>query len=291
MNSTSNDRTPWSREEVEATVADYWNMLLSELRNEPYNKAQHNRRLQRILSSRTKTAIERKHQNISAVLLYENNLPYIDGYKPLRNVQGLLREVVQEWISRSIELKQLVEALSVAPAAVPTVDDILRALEEPPVARAERPRKAVREPQPAYGGRKNYLLMEARNSALGLAGEEFVLNYERARLIHAGQGRLADRVEQVSVTRGDGEGFDVLSFSRPDKRRLIEVKTTSYGAYTPFFVTRNELEVSRATSDEYHVYRVYAFRKQPKLYLLPGAIDANFDLDPAQYVASVASRA
>ena len=118
-------------EAVEATVADYWSMLLSELRNEPYNKAEHNRRLQRLLSSRTNGAIERKHQNISAVLLYEHDLPYIDGYKPLRNVQGLLREVVQEWVSRSIELKQLVEALSVAPATVPTVDDILKALEEP----------------------------------------------------------------------------------------------------------------------------------------------------------------
>ena len=281
------DRQPWSREEVEATVADYRKMLLHELRGEPYNKAEHNRNLQRLLAVRSRGAIERKHQNISAVLLFELRLPYIDGYKPLRNVQQLLREVVADWASNDAELHALVEAVSLAPAEVPSIDDILRALEEPPVIAAERPARQVRERRPVYTRTKDYLLLEARNSALGRAGEEFVVNYEKARLIHEGHERLADAVEQVSVTRGDGDGFDILSFSAPGRERFIEVKTTAYGAFTPFYVTRNELEVSRTSADRYHVYRVHSFRKEPKLYALAGAIDANFGLDATQYVASV----
>jgi hypothetical protein len=85
----------WSRIEVEAAVADYLDMLALELRGEPFNKANHNRDLLRVLDGRTRGSIERKHQNISAILI-ELGYPYIDGYKPLRNYQELLREVVEE---------------------------------------------------------------------------------------------------------------------------------------------------------------------------------------------------
>jgi hypothetical protein len=52
---------------------------------------------------------------------------------------------------------------------------------------------------------------------------------------------MADRVEHVSATRGDGFGYDVLSFEPDGRERFIEVKTTAFGAMVPFFVTRNEL--------------------------------------------------
>ena len=57
----------WTRDEVEATVADYFVMLESELRGESYSKAEHNRRLQQIIG-RSRGSVEFKHQNISAVL-------------------------------------------------------------------------------------------------------------------------------------------------------------------------------------------------------------------------------
>ena len=72
----------WSPHEVEAAVADYFDMLAKELRSEPFNKAQHNRHLQTLLADRPRGSIERKHQNISAILI-ELGYPYIDGYKPL----------------------------------------------------------------------------------------------------------------------------------------------------------------------------------------------------------------
>ena len=62
-------RDSWSREEVEAAVTDYFDMLAKELRGEPFNKAEHNRALQRTLDNRSSGSVERKHQNISAVLI------------------------------------------------------------------------------------------------------------------------------------------------------------------------------------------------------------------------------
>ncbi|MFM2168273.1 MAG: hypothetical protein RIS79_2644, partial [Verrucomicrobiota bacterium] len=49
----------WSVLEVEAAVADYFDMLGKELRREQYNKADHNRNLQRVLQNRPKGSIER----------------------------------------------------------------------------------------------------------------------------------------------------------------------------------------------------------------------------------------
>ncbi len=74
----------WSESEVEETVVDYFDMLVSELKGEPYNKAEHRRALLLKLNSRAAGAVEFKHQNISAVLV-SRALPYIDGYKPLGN--------------------------------------------------------------------------------------------------------------------------------------------------------------------------------------------------------------
>lgn len=91
----------------------------------------------------------------------------------------------------------------------------------------------------------------------------------------------------VSQTRGDSIGFDVLSFEESGRERLVEVKTTAYGRETPFFVTRNELETSAREAPQYFLYRVFDFRRQPRLFHKQGQLDRAFSLDPVQYVASV----
>jgi len=55
----------WSREEVEATVADYFEMLAAELSGVPYSKARHRRRLVDRLNGRSEASIEFKHAQVS----------------------------------------------------------------------------------------------------------------------------------------------------------------------------------------------------------------------------------
>jgi hypothetical protein len=71
----------WSSDELPRIVADYFAMLDDELAQRPYNKTQHRAALMQIVR-RSPGSIERKHQNISAVLV-ELGLPWIWGYKPL----------------------------------------------------------------------------------------------------------------------------------------------------------------------------------------------------------------
>jgi hypothetical protein len=279
--------TGWSREEVEAIVADYLAMLGAELEERAYSKTEHRRQLTRLLNHRSDGAIERKHQNISAVLL-EFGIPYIDGYKPLKNYQRLLYDTIEDRLRHSPGLITTIERDVQQLVTVPTVQDILDAIVDPPVARRPSgPRH--RSPWLAKAGlRTNYLELEARNAALGSAGEDFVVRYEIARLARAGCKDLASRVERVSSTAGDGLGFDVLSFESSGRDRLIEVKTTKYGPITPFFVTPNEVRVSETRAADYHLYRVFDFRKHPRLFLKRGPISAVFAITPSEYMVRMA---
>lgn len=121
------------------------------------------------------------------------------------------------------------------------------------------------------------------------AGELFVAELETRRLHASGKKQLADRVEHVAATQGDGLGYDVLSFDEDGRERLIEVKTTAFGEFTPFYVSRNELARSEADADCFHLYRLFDFRDRPRLFDLPGSISVRCQLEPVSYLARLAS--
>ena len=273
----------WSRREVEAIVDDYMSMLASELAGTAYNKAAHRRLLLPMLNGRSEQSIEFKHANISSALL-DAGFPYISGYKPRSNYQALLAKVLAEKMLGASQLQEVAAADADRPMVVPEVDDILAVLTTAP--RGARGGHEVRESScPELRMPTNYIEREARNRSLGAAGELFVLNYERARLIHFGKDSLAARIEHTSKVRGDYEGYDILSFDETGAERLIEVKTTKYGAETPFFVSRNEVATSERRASLYQVYRLYGFRQTPRLYTLPGVISESCLLSTANFVA------
>ncbi|MGI8435780.1 MAG: protein NO VEIN domain-containing protein [Chthoniobacterales bacterium] len=275
----------WSHDEVEAVVADYFAMLTMELRGEPFNKAARNRLVRQMLDSRPRGSVERKHQNISAILI-ELGYPYIDGYKPLGNYQRLLAEVVADRLSVATTLNATVAATVEGPIpAPPILTDILGI--EVPRPHSEEPAPRVSEepvssPPPVC---RNYLEIEARNRALGRAGEELVLRFEHERLWRSGERRRADRIDHVAQTQGDHLGYDIHSFEADGRDRLIEVKTTRFGALTPFFATRNEVEFSGTRETDYQLYRLFAFGEAPKLFTLPGALRTTCRLKPATFSA------
>lgn len=274
----------WSREEVEATVADYFHMLTLELAGQQYNKTEHRRSLIRSLNDRSEGAIERKHQNISAILI-EIGCPYIAGYKPLGNYQSLLYEVVADRLKSNEQFDRTALAAVQMPAAMPLIADFSKIVVEPPelTRSAREPTIHTYPSKDRLAVKRDYIDREARNASLGLAGEEFVVKYEQWRLSSGGHDRLANKVEHVSQTKGDGLGFDVLSFDTNGRERLIEVKTTSFGKETPFFITKNEVELSRAQADYFHLYRLFEFRKDPRMFSLGGAVDRHCHLDPITF--------
>ena len=106
-------RDAWSPDEVRRAVADYLDMLSHELSGSPYSKTVHRNRLLPKLRGRSAGSVERKHQNISAILI-EAGLPAIDGYKPLFNYQAALRDEVLSNVSRQTDVLGLIRRIEVA---------------------------------------------------------------------------------------------------------------------------------------------------------------------------------
>ena len=258
-------------------------MLACELRGETFSKAAHNRALRQHLYDRSRGAVERKYQNVSAVLI-ALGFPYIDGYKPLGNVQSLLREVVQQ---HAPEFEALVARDVEEPQPPVLMGDLLNILVDPP----ESTTPEIRHPRPEYAvpgrtaGTVDYLRREARNRSLGDAGEALVMDYERLRLGRAGKDHLARNIEQVSKTVGDHAGYDIRSYYADGRDRFIEVKTTRYGRYTPFYISAGELRFSRTHAHSYHLYRVFGFRKSPLLFTLQGEVEQHVHLHATTYRA------
>ncbi len=276
----------WNHEEVEATVAEYFNMLDKELRGLDYNKTSHRRYLSSMLNNRSDGSIERKHQNISAVLI-ELGFPYISGYKPLRNYQQLLFEVVSTRLENNTALRNYIKEQVDEPAIMPEIEDILKSWVKPPVPDYFGIVNVVKESGKLFRKDIDYLEREAKNQSLGSAGEEFVIKFEQARLIHAGKELLASKIEHISKTHGDSAGFDILSFEESGQERFIEVKTTAYGPLTPFYITRNELTISQKNDTCYHLYRTFNFRHNPKLFTKSGPLEKSFSLEPMDYIARI----
>jgi hypothetical protein len=275
----------WSREEVEAIVADYLTMLTLEMAGQGFNKTAHRKSLQVKLSGRSDASVEFKHCNISAAMI-DLGFPYIRGYQPRSNYQMLLGEIAEQQVSGAESLDQVALAAVQQPASTPLQTDFKKVKTAAPSKSDQRSLNEPRNPFAFKAVKRDYLEREARNRSLGLAGEEFIVLFEHWRLIELGQHRLADKVEHVSNSQGDGLGYDVLSFESDGKERLIEVKTTTFGRETPFFVSRGELALSQGARDQFHLYRLFEFRKAPRLFDLPGALDQHCVLDPVSYRAS-----
>lgn len=275
----------WSDEEAALTVAAYLDMFRRDLAGEQVVKSREYAAIAEQLDHRSPKAVEYKFQNISAVLV-ELDLPPMDGLRPAWNYQNSLYSIVAAQVGQAADLLAVVEAVASAPPSIPAIEDILNALESPP--EAEKNHVASPPQRPRTGQHRDYLAVERRNAALGRSGEAFALQFEIARLRRAGAPKLADRIEHVSATQGDGLGFDIRSYEADGRDRYIEVKTTKFAKAVPFYVTPNELRVSQDAQDAYHLYRVFEFRVRPRLFTLPGSLDRTCVLKASEYVASVA---
>src|SRR5690606_16015141 len=155
-------------------------MLEAELRGEDFNKAEANRNLRKVLN-RGEGAVEFKHQNISAIL-HDELHPWIQGYKPRGNYQGLLREVVIARIAEYREFANLVTVATFDVDRAPEAADILSLWVDPPDTRSGIAESAGNPNRHWPARHVDYVAIEALNRSLGLAGEELVLTYEAERL-------------------------------------------------------------------------------------------------------------
>ncbi|WP_049823516.1 DUF3883 domain-containing protein [Bradyrhizobium sp. WSM2254] len=266
--------TLWTESEISAVVDSYFRMLASERVGAAYSKAQNRRQLMTIVH-RSEGSIERKLQNISAVLDVLG-AQWINGYKPLAHYQDALVAAVERNVGQAPDflypantqpLALNDDAVFVAP---PSVVDFEKTL-TPAV------RRLVGKFDPAE--------RDARNRQLGKAGEKFVVEFERDRLRRAGRNDLANDVRWVSDLDGDGHGYDVRSFEPDGQERLLEIKTTCGHERTAFWLTRREIDVAAERSDQYRIRRVFHFRNRARMFEIAPPLEHALFMTPTTYAA------
>jgi hypothetical protein len=287
MSTSDPTGTNWTDREIDLIIADYFDMLRMELVGEPFVKAHRNAALQEIIG-RSRGSIEFKHQNISAVLQTLGR-PWIIGYKPAVNYQGALLDGIERQldtdgdlvVERAVELlpprefASLGDAPSLFVEAPPSLSSPTSAQKEPDALK-----RLVRKFNPAA--------RDARNRELGERGEERIVFSERARLVEAGLSDLSRKVRWVSQ-EDDGAGYDILSFMPEGDERLLEVKTTTGGQRTPFYLTENERLLSNERPDAFRLVRLYDFLRTPRVFELAPPLEESVMLQPTNYRASFVS--
>jgi hypothetical protein len=268
--------TIWQDYELDLIVADYFAMLSKELSRQPYVKSHHSAALMAAIG-RSHRSVEFKHQNISAVLDMLG-MPWIPGYKPKWNYQNAIFDAIDRHLSHNSRLLELVPQEQVPP---PQPDGLFV---EAPIVKAsedgtpERLQRLVAKFDPVE--------RDHVNRALGSAGESFVVEVEKRRLIEANRADLARQVRWTAMEDGDGAGYDVSSFFPNGNSLLVEVKTTNGSARTPFFLTRNEFNVATSRAEEWRIYRVHLFATTPKIFTIAPPLESALHLRPDTWRAS-----
>lgn len=273
----------WSDMENDAVVASYFSMLSDELSGRAYNKAAQNRLLQE-RTGRSRGSIEFKLCNVSAAV-QGLALPEIRGYKPRFNFQMSLAEAAARWLAQHPEWEQALyrsrprEIAEPQPLFVGIAPTLRNA---PPPDELEQMQRVAR--------RFDVVGRDARNRALGYAGEERVYHHERAHLAQHGRSDLVKEVRWVSKEDGDGAGYDIRSFTLEGRERLIEVKTTNGWERTPFHISQNELEVAQERRDDWCLFRLYDFARTPRAFELRPPLEAHVSLTATSFLASFTDR-
>lgn len=137
----------------------------------------------------------------------------------------------------------------------------------------------------------NYDKINKGNKIKGDLGEETVVIIEKEKLISLGRQDLADTVEWVSKSKGDGLGYDIESWNvneGNEEKIYIEVKTTTGQIDNPFDISIKEVEVSKELGDKYYIYRIFGIEKVTKkinYYIINGDVTKYFDLIPYSFKA------
>lgn len=111
--------------------------------------------------------------------------------------------------------------------------------------------------------------------------------------MNLGRADLSEQVEWVSKEKGDGLGYDIISWNVKDSecnKIYIEVKTTEGNINTPFDISDTEVRVSEKLAENYYIYRVFGIGRSIstiRYYKIKGSVKENFNLMPILYKAYI----
>ena len=261
--------------------------ILSKVRNIP--KAFENKR----------TTAGRINCNEYVSNLIENHCFIQSGNIYLRNFDDVLSTVPKEYISdfligyEEATEKETPPRVCYTAEAINTMGKSLKQYEQPSkVSNQLNFAKVVKK------GKRDYITQYIKDFEIGEAGESLVYKYE-CNIIEAAKkkGQIGEDIFVKWVSRDDDSaGYDILSYDLKTKTtKYIEVKSTSGGKNTPFYISENELNFSKRKSDKYYIYRIYGLKNKDNsligFYIINGDLETqeNFELSRNDYLVILKS--
>jgi hypothetical protein len=182
---------------------------------------------------------------------YLGTLAYL-WHDPTREDPVFFRWQIQDWSPPPDLIASL--ALPATDRSAPPVSTIQLEQIEPPAGVA---RSASSAPTflPHRRQQVDFTQRQQQNQALGDWGEDLMAAWERQQLTDAGLSDLASQVRVLRHTDNTAP-FDILSFFPDGRPKYIEVKTTTGGPQTPFYLSARELSFCQEHPDSYLLYRV-----------------------------------
>ena len=285
---------PWSEEEIDLIVADYFEMLGLDRQGLEFNKSQRCAALQQQLeemadSTRSDGSIEYKRQNISAALEDLGGSP-LTGYLPARNYQAALAPGIERYLKKFPSDLHVIREKDQEedPAEVASRGTLLQYVSSPIVGDTRTTMNDLSLQR--LSAKIDHAENDLQKRKWGKLGENLVFQQEQADLAQRGRPDLADKVRWVSQEDGDGLGYDIRSYHHSSgEERWIEVKTTRCRSEkTPFFLTENERQVAETNSEIFRLVRVFdAARPGPKAFKLRPPLEDQLHLHAINYRASL----
>lgn len=145
-------------------------------------------------------------------------------------------------------------------------------------------KKAKRNVSPKPKRKRDYIAEAAENSKIGSLGEKIVLENEKKRL-----KKSKNKVIHVSES-DDSKGYDIESVDNNGKPIYIEVKATTGPWDTPFYISQNEIDVSKEKGKQYVLKRLYNIKKsKADFYEIKGPLEnsGKINLEKVNYIAKL----
>lgn len=135
--------------------------------------------------------------------------------------------------------------------------------------------------------KRDYEKENKNRMLIGSSGEDAILKYEKEKLKEAGRADLAKKVRRVS-NDNDSLGYDIKSFDKKGKEIHIEVKTkNSKKEMLDFYITNNELNVSKNDKKHLIYYLFDIASKSPKLHIVDKKQFKDKYLKPVLYKVNI----
>ncbi|NMA04869.1 MAG: DUF3578 domain-containing protein [Acholeplasmataceae bacterium] len=149
-------------------------------------------------------------------------------------------------------------------------------------------RKYNRITQQKIYSKIDYLDKAKEQQQTGLRGEQIALEIERKRLLDLN----LDPNEHIKWCSAEsdsyGYDFETVDYKNDELVKIyVEVKSTKDIKDTSFFVSKNEVNVSKEKQEQYRIFRIFDITSiAPKYYIADGELEDNFYLDPVTFSAT-----